>query len=220
MNRRGEAPAQVLESDRRASRPALGDVMDAARVEGFASRQLNARGRMTALVGFYERYPCRMARVHLLATASVTLGAFCGYSQVFEDIGVAVLPVDSSGAARGAAWSRYVEACVAGRPKALRDELWLAAHGADIAAIDEAGLRELFEAEDAAHPGERSYTLLRQHLDVTLSPGRLGRRAQRGEVAYESAIAAAMVRAVWTLLTRSFSLLRRDAACVARALCS
>src|SRR5947209_6485054 len=83
--------------------------------EQFARRQLRARERVTRLLEFYGRCPCRMARVHLLTASCVTVARFCGFSESFNALGDAIMPVDDDGRPRSPRWIAYQEACAAGR---------------------------------------------------------------------------------------------------------
>jgi hypothetical protein len=104
-------------------------------LEAFAARQLRARRRLAALVDFHRTNPCRIARIHLLTAAAVTLGRFCGFSPAFDAIGEALMPVGEDGRPRSEAWRAYEEACRALRPFEVREEFWMIAHIRDMEAV-------------------------------------------------------------------------------------
>ncbi len=62
-------------ADRADARRYLKDA-SAEEIDVFAQRQLRARHRLAALLSFYRRNPCRMARIHLLTASAVAVGRF------------------------------------------------------------------------------------------------------------------------------------------------
>jgi hypothetical protein len=185
----------------------------------FAVRQLRARRRLTELLAFYRAHPCRLAHVHLLAAAAVTLGRFCGFSAAYDEMGDVFMPVTNGGSPRGVAWRGYAEACDLGRPIELRDELWLEAHFADLAAVREAGLEVRFQAE-ARGRTEPTWQLLAEHIEVTLGTRLMVGSALSGALAYETAVAHTLGAGASRLLRTGWSLLGRYASEAARALLS
>jgi hypothetical protein len=161
-----------------------------------------------------------MARTHLLAACAITLGRFCGHSRTFDDIGEFLMPVDSKGLPQTEAWREYAEACAAGRPWAVREELWLTAYMRDIHEVSEAGLDAEFYAESDAHPRDPTWRLLRRHMEVTVGARVIDSSALAGAVAYETAMAQTMARGVRRLLTAGWSLLAYYAAEALRAVCA
>src|SRR5262249_51958922 len=103
-------PLPLTDADLRDARRYLRRGSRAER-EAFARRQLAPRDRLTRLLAFYGRCPCRLARVHLLTSASVVVGRLCGYSETFNALGDFIMPVDASGEVRSAAWAGYRDAC-------------------------------------------------------------------------------------------------------------
>jgi hypothetical protein len=140
----------------------------AAEHQAFARRQLAARRRVSRLLAFYGRCPCRLARVHLLTASSVAVSRFCGFSEHFNALGAAIMPVDDAGRPRSAPWEAYQQACAANRPWTLRDELWLDAHARDWQAVREAGLDAAFFAEAARHADDPTWRLLVRHAEITV----------------------------------------------------
>jgi hypothetical protein len=191
------------------ARPA--DVAEASRygmaheAGGFAARQLRARVRLRRLVDFYAEAPCRMSPIHLLTAHAIVLGRFCGVSGTFDAIGEALMP-DPEGSPE---WAAYREASRTGRPVEMRDELWIAAHVADMQRVRAAGLDAAFATEAAQHAGEPIWMLLRQHMDATVGAHLVDRSAIAGAIAYETAIAQSisvglrrLLRGGWLLLGR------------------
>jgi len=64
---------------------------------------------------------------------------------------------------RTSAWQKYVEACEAGRPWQVRDELWIAAHMEDMERVRRSGLEERFASKGVlmhmTRPGRRSTSM-------------------------------------------------------------
>ena len=152
----------------------------------FAARQLSARRRLYLLRSFYGTCRSRMARMHLLTSAAVVLGRFCGFSATFDAIGDALMPVTDAGAPRTPAWSHYRAACDARKPRGLRDELWVAAHVEDMERVRAEGLDRAFYDEAALHAGNPTYRLMRQHLQMTLDTRLIDHAALAGAVPYEA----------------------------------
>jgi hypothetical protein len=186
-------------------------------LEEFAVRQEHARRRLAGMLAFYGAHRCRLARIHLLTAAALTLGRFNGFSRTFDEIGARLMPVDEEGKPRGTAWERFAEACTAGRPWETRDELWMAAHFADMQGVRDAGLVARFGEELEAHRDDRTWLMLRQHMDATLGARLLDGPALQGALAYETAISQGIAVAVWRLLHASGSLVLRYAMETARA---
>ncbi len=186
--------------------------------EAFGHRQLRARRRCAALVAFYRRNPCRMARIHLLTASAVTLGRFCGFSASFDAIGAALMPVDEDGRARTAAWRAYEEACESRRPWVMRDELWMIAHVEDMEAVQREGLDRAFYRESDSRSDDPTWHLLRQHMEMTLGARLLDRSALQGAVPYETAMAQGMATAISRIVRGGSRLVHRYAYEAARAL--
>src|SRR5687767_12363913 len=127
----------VLTDDLREARRYLPRAAD-AELRAFARRQVGARQRLARLLRFYGGHPCRMTRIHLLTASSVVIGRFCGFSDSFNALGEAIMPVDDAGRPRSVAWDEYRKACASGRSWTLRDELWLEAHAQDWKALRQA----------------------------------------------------------------------------------
>ena len=187
-------------------------------LEGFATRQLGARRRLAALVAFYRKNPCRMARVHLLTAAAVTLGRFCGFSPAFDAIGGALMPVGKDGEPRSEAWRAYDEACRGLRPLEVRDELWMIAHVRDMESVKREGADQAFYLESEARRDDPTWRLLRQHMEMTLGARLLDRSALQGAIAYETAMAQGMATALSRIVRAGFRLLHRYSAEAAKAL--
>lgn len=180
-----------------------------AELDAFARRQLRGRRRLTRLLAYYRANPCRMARPHLLATCAVTIGRFFGRSAAFDALGEALMPVDPGGRPRSGAWARYAEACAAGRPRAVREELWLAAYMEGVDAACAAGLDAALLEEVDRNPDDPTWRLLRMHVEVTVGARVIDSSALAGAVAYETAMARTMARGVGRLMTAGRSLLAR-----------
>jgi hypothetical protein len=200
------ADVELSEADLRDARRYLRSGCRAER-EAFARRQLATRNRLARVLTFYGRCPCRLARVHLLTSASVAVGRLCGYSETFNALGEFIMPVDAAGEVRSAAWARYRDACLGGRPPEVRDELWLAAHAADWRELRARGMDRAFFDEAAAHADDPTWRLLILHAELTLVSGRFGPHSGGG-VPYETAIAPALGHAVRGLGSRGTPLLR------------
>src|SRR5262249_15149305 len=153
----------------------------------FAERQLRARMRATQLLAFYRHYPCHLAELHLLATCAVALGRFRGLSPEFDEMGEEFMLAGDDGRPRTEPWRRYVEACEAGRPWEIRDELWIAAHMEDMERVRRSGLEERFRAQAAAHAEDPTWQAINQHVDATLGTRLMDRSAMGGVIAYETA---------------------------------
>lgn len=180
-------------------------------LEAFARRQLRARWRLGALIGFYRRNPCRMARIHLLTTAAVTLGRFCGFSPTFDAIGEALMPVDEDVKPRGESWRAYEAACRDLRPLEVRDELWMAAHVQDMEVLRIDGTDRAFYLECDAHRDDPTWGLLRQHMEMTLGARLLDHHALEGAIAYETAMAQGMATALSRIVRAGSKLIHRYA---------
>lgn len=186
-------------------------------LRAFVLRQRASRRAVTLLADFYRDHPCHMARVHLLVASAVALGRFWGVSAPFARLGAAVLPVDSLGRPRTAAWASYARACAEGLPLEIRDERWIEAHLHDAAEAREAGHEAAFLAEAKAHDGEPLWRLLVQHLEMTLGSRFFDLPALAGAVAGEAAMAHGMAVTLRRLLRAGWSLLQHYALSTARA---
>lgn len=182
----------------------------------FARRQLRARLRLTRMLDFYRRNPCCLARLHLLAGCAIALGRFAGYSQSYDELGEAFMPVTEDGAPRTTEWQAYAAACAANHPVASRDELWLAAHMKDMEAARAAGLDAAFDAEmrertvstrNADLTTDPIGRLLKQHMEVTVGARLMDHAALNGALAYETVFADSLGLTVKRLLTAGWSLL-------------
>ncbi|MCY1018204.1 DUF4166 domain-containing protein [Pyxidicoccus sp. MSG2] len=186
-------------------------------LRAFVQRQRASRLAVALLADFYRAHPCRMARVHLLVASAVALGRFWGVSAPFARLGAAVLPVDSIGRPRTAAWASYARACAEGLPLEIRDERWIEAHLQDAAEAREAGHEAAFLMEARAHDGEPLWRLLVQHLEMTLGSRFFDQPALAGAVSGEAAMAHGMAVTLRRLLRAGWSLLQHYALATARA---
>jgi len=175
----------------------------------FAERQLRARSRATLLLNFYRRYPCHLADLHLLASCAVALGRFRGFSPEFDEMGEEFMLAGPDGRPRTSAWQAYVEACEAGRPWQLRDELWIAAHMEDMERVRCSGLEERFRRQAAAHADDPTWQVINQHVEATLGTRLMDRIALDGTVAYETAFAHSLSATFFRLCTVSWQMVRR-----------
>ena len=182
----------------------------------FAARQRAARRRVTRLKRFYAAHDCRPARLHMLAACAIALGRFCGVSATFGAIGEALMPVDDHGAPRTVEWRAYAAACRRKRPVEVRDELWLAAHFADLESVRAQRLEEEFYAEADRHAADPLWLLLRRHLEVTLGVRLMDRPALAGLIPHETAMADSLALTVKKLSTAGLRLV--GAPTMARAL--
>src|SRR5215207_4185418 len=96
-----ETSAQNLPVDLREAERYLPAADDPAQAD-FARRQFRARCRFAELKRFYARNHCRMTRLHLLASAAVTLGRFAGFSKTFDQMGEFFMPLDAENRPRTA----------------------------------------------------------------------------------------------------------------------
>ncbi len=167
----------------------------------FAERQFRARERFAELKKFYGENHCRMTRLHLLASAAVTLGRFAGFSKTFDAMGEFFMPLDRTGEPRTAEWREYAKACEQKLPVEVREELWLAAHFKDLQNVRETGLYAKFENESAQNGRDPVWQLLQQHMDVSLGVRMLDNSAISGLLPYETAIAESLVLTVKKLVT-------------------
>ena len=185
--------------------------------EAFAHRQLRARQRQARILRFYRAYPCLMARTHLLAASALTLGRLCGYSTTFDHIGEIVNPAGTDGKPRTPAWEQYAHACEMGRPWEVVEELWVAAHVADLEEARAGGELEAFARDADLHPDDPIWKSLRLHLEVTLGARAYDADALAGRVPYETAMAETMLRSVPYLLRSGWPLMGLFARETARA---
>jgi len=213
----GSAPVPLAEADLRDTRRFLLGASDQAKID-FAQRQLDARRRTTQLLRFYRLFPCRMSRVHLLASCAVTLGRLCGYSPEFGEMGKLFMPVTQQGAPQTREWQAYMEACSLERPLPVRDELWIAAHMNDMRRVQSAGLDRRFYESAAEHSRDPMWDMVRKHMEVTLGSRLMDNAALSGEVPFETAIAHSLALGFKRLFSRGWGLLRYFAKETARAI--
>ena len=211
------AEPDLCEADLQDATRFLLGASDAAKAE-FALRQLRARGRTTRLLEFYRRFPCRMARLHLLASCAVTLGRLCGYSREFDEMGEYFMPVASDGTGRTPEWDAYIESCKAGHPPATRDEHWIAAHMNDMKIVQAQGLDRQFYQKASEHSRDPMWRMVQRHMEVTLGSRLMDSAALSGEIAVETAIAHSLGLGFKRLFSRRWDLLRYFAKETARAL--
>ena len=178
-------------------------------LKAFAIRQVRARQRATILLAFYGRFSCRLSNLHLLSTCAVTLGRFAGASKSFDELGAEFMPALADGKPRTPAWQSYADACEAGRPLEVRDELWLAAHMQDMRRARELGLEDEFYGEAASHSEDPIWVLSNEHMQVTLGTRLMDHLALSGTEAYETAFAHSLCETFFRLCTRSWKLVRR-----------
>ncbi len=177
--------------------------------DAFAQRQLRARARATLLLDFYRRHPCHLADLHLLASCAVALGRLRGFSPEFDEMGEEFMLAGADGRPRTRAWLKYVEACDAGRPWQVRDELWLAAHMEDMERVRQSGLEDRFRRQAAAHADDPTWQVINQHVEATLGTRLMDRIALDGTVAYETAFAHSLSATFIRLCTVSWQMVRR-----------
>ncbi len=175
----------------------------------FAHRQLSARARLSRLLNFYERHPCRMAHIHLLTASSVVIGRFCGFSDTFNALGEAVMPVAEAGRPRSAAWEDYQKSCASGSSWTVRDELWLEAHAQDWKSLRQAGLDAAFFADAARHAGDPAWQLLERHAEMTVDTRQFEHLAREGQLPYETAISFSIGMALRQAAGRGWPVIRR-----------
>lgn len=181
------------------ARAHLGDATD-EEVRAFAQRQGSAVARYAALERFYQSNPCRMSVLHCLGGAVSVLSRFPGTSTAFERIGMLLHPLDAEGRPRGARWEVYARACELGRALEVRDELWIAAHVADLQEVRREGLEGAFEREAERRPDLAVWKLMKLHFSFTLATRQLDESAVVGEIALETAMSDAMSRSVTRML--------------------
>jgi hypothetical protein len=208
---------EVLPSDLREAGHYLPRAIEAEH-EAFAQRQLSARARLARLLRFYGSHPCRMARIHLLTASSVVIGRFCGFSDTFNALGDAIMPVDEDGRPRSAAWEVYVKACASGSPWTLRDELWLEAHANDWKALHYAGLDAAFFADAARHVDDPAWQLLQRHAEMTVGTRQFDHLAWGGVVPHETTISSSLGLALRQAVSRGWPVIGRYVVETTRAL--
>ncbi|HEY6328615.1 MAG TPA: hypothetical protein VI756_04690 [Blastocatellia bacterium] len=199
-------PITVIASDIKEARRSL-PLGDQAELEAFAARQLKSRRRATAMLRFYEKFPCHMSRVHLLAGFAVMLGRFAGHSHNFDAMGDAFMPVDAAGNPRNEAWAEYAAACAKRMKWEVRDELWLTAHMEDMEATRRTGLDAAFYDEASTRQNDLTWRLLKQHMEVTVGARMLDGAALAGALAPETAMGHSLGVTVTRLFTRCAALL-------------
>ena len=175
----------------------------------FAGRQLRARSRTTLLLDFYHRYPCHLADLHLLASCAVALGRFRGFSPEFDEMGEEFMLAGEDGSPRTGAWRKYVDACEAGRPWTVRNELWIAAHMEDMERVRLSGLEARFRQQAALHADDPTWQAINQHVEATLGTRLMDRIALDGTVAFETAFAHSLAATFLSLCTVSWRMVRR-----------
>jgi len=175
----------------------------------FAGRQLRARARTTSLLDFYRRHPCHLADLHLLASCAVALGRFRGFSPEFDEMGEEFMLAGDDGHPRTEAWRRYADACAAGRPWEVRDELWIAAHMEDVERVRRSGLEMRFRQQALAHAGDPTWQAIYQHVEATLGTRLMDQTAMQGIVAYETAFGESLATTFFRLCTVSWRMVRR-----------
>lgn len=176
-------------------------------LQNFAERQHRARLRLAKLKTFYEANQCRMARLHLLAAAAIALGRLAGHSEIFDEIGETLMPVDDENKPRTVEWRNFVDGCGKNLPIEVREELWLTAHFKDFAGIRRKGLEAKFYKEAETRENDSTRQLLRQHLEASLGTRLLDKSAIAGVLPYETAIADSLALFVGKVFTASFQLL-------------
>ena len=174
----------------------------------FAQRQLRARSRTTGLIDFYRRFPCHLADLHLLASSAVALGRFRGFSPEFDQMGEEFMLAGEDGQPRTEAWRRYAEACAAGRPWEVRDELWIAAHMEDVEHVRQSGLEARFRQQALEHADDPTWQAIYQHVEATLGTRLMDHSAMQGTVAYETAFGQSLARTFLRLCTVSWRMVR------------
>lgn len=182
---------------------------DEVELENFTVRQFRARLRFAKLKKFYGENYCRMTRLHLLAAAAIALGRFCGVSEVFDEIGESLMPIDAENQPTTEDWKNYIDACRKNLPLEIRDEFWLTAHFKDIEAVREKNLEAKFYAEVEQHKNAPVWQLLRQHLEVTLGVRLMDKSAIAGLIPHETAIAESLALTVKKLSTACLHLVGR-----------
>jgi hypothetical protein len=208
---------EVLSSDLHEARRYLPHGSEAEH-RAFAQRQLSARARLARLLDFYGRHPCRMTRIHLLTASSVVIGKFCGFSDSFNALGEAIMPVDDKGQPRSASWEAYQRACASGSSWTLRDELWLEAHAQDWKALHHAGRDLAFFADAARHADDSTWHLLQRHAEMTVGTRQFDHLARGGILPYETVISWSIALALRQAVARGWPVVRRYVAETARAL--
>ena len=198
---------QLCEADLQDTGRFLLGASDAVKEE-FAVRQLHARRRMTQMLRFYRSFPCRMARLHLLAACAVTLGRLCGYSREFDDMGEMFMPVTPEGVVRTREWEAYIQSCIARHPAPVRDELWIAAHMNDMHKVQRSGLDQEFYEKAAGHSRDPMWRIVQRHMEVTLGARLMDSEALSGEIALETAIAHSLVVGLKRLFSKGWDLIR------------
>lgn len=179
----------------------------------FAIRQLRTRRRLGLLLDFYRSCPCSMARVHLLTASTVAVGRLCGFSDEFNSLGDAIMPVDDSGLPRTELWRRYEEACRTKRPWLIRDEFWLEAHAQDWRALKAAKLDEQFFASVAGQRDSSHGQLLLRYAQMTFGAREFDHLSEDGPLPLETSISFSMSLAIkrflrqgWPFFWRNFRL--------------
>jgi hypothetical protein len=208
----------VPTDDLREARHYLPRAAAEAELRAFTRRQFSARERLARLLRFYGSHPCRMARIHLLTASSVVIGRSCGFSDSFNALGEAIMPVDDAGRPRSVAWDQYQKACVSGRSWTLRDELWLEAHAQDWKALRQAGLDLAFFADAARHAGEPAWQLLQRHAEMTVGTRQFDHLARGGLIPHETAISFSIGLALRHAAERGWPVIRHYLAETMRAL--
>lgn len=183
----------------------------------FSARQIRARRRLTDLVIFYRAHPCPISHLHVVSAAAVALGRSCGFFAVCDEMAEAFMPATADGTPRTAAWRAYAEACDAGLAPEARDELWLEAHYADLAAVRARGLESRF-LEQMRGSSDPTFRLLAEHMQVAFGARLIVGSAISGTLAYDMAAAQSLGSSVARLFRTGCALLRSYTVETARAL--
>lgn len=175
---------------------------------GYVTRSRDARLRVTLLDAFYRRYPCRMGALHRLAAGGIAISRMAALSEAYGQIGDRLLPVDTQGLPRTDAWRAYAGAFEEGVPPDVLEERWLAAHLEDMERVKSEGWVERFKEEEAQHAGDPAWSMLGEHMDVTLGTRVADAEALAGRIALETAIATSLSKVVRRQLSTGLALVR------------
>ncbi len=159
-----------------------------------------------------------MTRLHMLAACAISLGRFCGVSEVFDEIGETLMPIDAENKPVSVEWQEFINACKNKMPLEIRDELWLTAHFKDIEKVRSKNLEAKFYVEAELHKNEPIWLLLKQHLEVTLGVRLMDKSAISGMIPHETAIADSLALTVKKLSTACLHLVGRYTNETARAM--
>lgn len=174
-------------------------------------RRRQGRRLLAVMVEFYGEHPSEPVVLHTLGASAVQLGDFWAASESFARIGSLVCPVNEDGLPRTEMWAAYAEGCSKGWPPEVCTELWLDAHVADLARVQEMGLDEAFEEEASAHKHVPIWTWMRDHMRMSLGARSEDHLVWSGDWASESAFATGVLRALRRLLLEGGPMLLRYA---------